>query len=123
MGSVSSTIKRLLPTPVVDSIRRARVRLRRRFNLDLRREFDDRQEFLRKVCLALEFNGIEGDYAEFGCCWAMTFCMAYDNIAGRRNGKTPVHLWAFDSFQGLPSSTAEEDVHPVWVPGSFCMPL
>lgn len=66
---------------------------------------------------ALEFNGISGDYAEFGCHGARTFRYAYDQIKSRP--KIARHLWAFDSFQGLPPPESEKDFHPVWKPGAM----
>ncbi|MBI2710889.1 MAG: hypothetical protein HYX34_14535 [Actinobacteria bacterium] len=60
-------------------------------------------------------NGISGDYVEFGSWGAHTFRAAYEamSIAGR-----PRHMWAFDSFQGLPEAVDELDEHPGWLPGS-----
>jgi O-methyltransferase len=115
--------KHYLPAPLVDAFRRTRLRFRRRYHAHARHEYGDRREFFRKALMALEFNGIAGDYAEFGCCGAMTFCMAYEFLAQRRASAAPVHLWAFDSFQGLPESAVTEDAHPVWTPGSFKMSL
>lgn len=76
----------------------------------------DREDFLRKALVALDFNGIAGDYAEFGCHGGMTFGLAHHYITaiGR-----PRHLWAFDSFAGLPPSDRPDDQHPHWVPGTL----
>src|SRR5437660_906115 len=54
-----------------------------------------RQEFLFNAFKALSFNGIDGDYAEFGSSGGMTFGLAY--LEARRHGH-PAKLWAFDSF-------------------------
>jgi len=36
-----------------------------------------RKEFFRCAFSALAFNGIEGDYTEFGCCGGVTFGLAF----------------------------------------------
>lgn len=77
-------------------------------------EYQDRRAFFYKVFRALSFNGIDGDYAEFGCWTGKTFHMAYRE--SRRFEKT-CHLWAFDSFCGLPPQSLPEDQHPMWIEG------
>jgi O-methyltransferase len=84
------------------------------------REMTDRAEFLDKAFKAVTFNGISGDYFEFGCCGGHTFTFAFQ--AGRRHGN-PAHLWAFDSFAGLPPSAGEADHHPAWVEGEMKIEL
>ncbi|MGE5275822.1 MAG: hypothetical protein ACM3SU_02400 [Acidobacteriota bacterium] len=72
---------------------------------------EDRREFFRKAFLTLGFNGISGDYAEFGCETGTTFGLAWEE-----NGKAARQLaflshrerqnrffWALDSFRGLPA--------------------
>ncbi|MCC7426203.1 MAG: hypothetical protein IT557_04820 [Alphaproteobacteria bacterium] len=77
-----------------------------------------RREFFRAAFYALHFNGIAGDYAEFGCHDAKTFRMAYRwSRAHRRMPKRM--LWAFDSFQGLPPAETGKDDHPAWVAGAM----
>jgi O-methyltransferase len=81
-----------------------------------RSEMVHRKEFLRRAFHCVAFNGIEGDYAEFGCNGAMTFRLAW----GAANlVDYPTHLWGFDSFAGLPSSDDPRDDHPQWVPGTM----
>ena len=75
-----------------------------------------RQLFLSNAFRALTFNGIDGDYAEFGCWGGMTFSLA--DREARRYGH-PAKLWAFDSFQGLPPSSDAGDKHPAWVEGAL----
>lgn len=75
-----------------------------------------RQEFLRRCMQYVSFNEITGDYAEFGCASARTFRFAYDLA---RLKHLPIHLWAFDSFEGLPERRDPRDTHPKWVPGVF----
>lgn len=64
------------------------------------------------AAVALGVNQISGDYVEFGSWGGNTLRMAYENLApaGR-------HLWAFDSFSGMPEPTDDRDVHPGWQTG------
>jgi hypothetical protein len=66
------------------------------------REKTCRQEFFYNAFKALAFNGIDGDYAEFGCWGGMTFALAYHES---RRHQHQAKLWAFDSFAGLPAGT------------------
>jgi hypothetical protein len=76
----------------------------------------ERKSFMRRAFYALSFNGIEGDYAEFGSNSATTFRLAHraSRLVGHR-----AHLWAFDSFEGLPPGVDERDEHPAWIPGTM----
>lgn len=79
-----------------------------------------RQEFFSNAFKALRFNGIDGDYAEFGSWGGLTFALAYQESRRRgHHGK----LWAFDSFQGLPSPQVEADDHPEWQSGRLATTL
>lgn len=70
-----------------------------------------RQHFFYNAFRVLSFNGIDGDYVEFGCHGAGTITLAYQEMSKHGNqGK----LWAFDSFQGLPAPQNEKDDHPHW---------
>jgi len=69
---------------------------------------------------ALAYNGIDGDYVEFGCAGGLTFVLAY--IESRRNNRHNAHLWAFDSFQGLPAGECDKDKHRGWVEGALTFP-
>jgi hypothetical protein len=60
-------------------------------------------------------NGIDGDYVEFGSEGANTLPLAHEAISAM--GQTR-HLWAFDSFAGLPEAAHERDEHPQWGPGA-----
>src|SRR2546423_1498926 len=85
---------------------------------DMQHQIDEiagRRDFLRKSFMAIWVNMISGDYAEFGCCGATTFRLAHQ--ASRGNLIKP-HLWAFDSFKGLPPGNNE---HPRWTPGAMTM--
>jgi hypothetical protein len=79
-----------------------------------------REEFFHQCFQALRFNGIDGDYAEFGCHGARTFAMAYH---ASREHKLECGLWAFDSFEGLPPATADVDEHRKWTPGRMSTSL
>jgi hypothetical protein len=87
----------------------------------------DRREFFRRAFLALGFNAIGGDYAEFGCHTGTTFGLAYQEYQ-----KAAKHLsflsystainrkfWALDSFRGLPAPRGDEDEHPYWIEGNL----
>ncbi len=65
---------------------------------------------------ALHFNGITGDYVEFGCHNALTFRLAYDEIERR---SLATRMWAFDSFEGLPPASGIHDAHPRWAEGAM----
>ena len=69
-----------------------------------------RKEFFRCAFSALAFNGIEGDYTEFGCCGGVTFGLAFRES---RKSNYFCKLWAFDSFKGLPPKVTKEDDHPI----------
>ncbi len=112
---LTTAARRLVP----DKLRRLRSDLIHA----LRRDEDhyervERRDFMRRAFRALAFNGIGGDYAEFGCCGGQTFGLGYWAIhrAGVRRG-----LWAFDSFQGLPPQAGSDDAHPMWVCGEMAI--
>lgn len=89
------------------------------FRVDVRERFC-RQEFFYNAFKALSFNGINGDYLEFGCNGGMTFALAHQEA--RRHGH-PARLWAFDSFRGLPAQQGQHDAHPMWVEHSLATDL
>jgi hypothetical protein len=84
------------------------------------RERQCRQEFFYNAYTALAFNGIDGDYCEFGCHQGMTFQLAHQE--SRRRGMN-ARMWAFDSFQGLPPALCPEDNHPRWKQGTMATSL
>ena len=86
------------------------------FPSQVREEFG-RQQFFANAFKALVFNGIEGDYAEFGSCGGMTFSLAHREASRYGHG---AKLWAFDSFHGLPRAQ-EADHHPRWIEGKMIM--
>lgn len=79
-------------------------------------EDDHRAEFMRRAFHALGFNGIKGDYAEFGSHGGTTFALAHSEVTRWKQKRM---LWAFDSFQGLPDQQQAEDYHPGWKKGKM----
>ncbi len=89
----------------------------RLYRTDVRHsEVEHRREFMRRAFHALSFNGISGDYIEFGSHGGTTFSLAYDEIKRWRKART---LWAVDSFAGLPEQQGEDDYHPGWKRGKM----
>jgi hypothetical protein len=126
MRSLRAVAKQYLPAPVrnivrppIDTIRYAFIRLKTGPN----HEYRDRYDFFRKAFKALDFNRISGDYAEFGCCGGMTFSIANKILTKQPATGSPVHLWAFDSFEGLPEPAGTDDAHPFWFRGNLSMSL
>jgi O-methyltransferase len=81
-------------------------------------DLSDLKRLMRRAFQMLVYNGIEGDYAEFGCWGARTFTLA--SGAARLVGHK-AHLWAFDSFEGLPDSGDPRDEHAGWTKGAMAM--
>lgn len=90
---------------------------------------EDRREFFRKAFLTLGFNGISGDYAEFGCYTGTTFGLAWGECQNAAKHLEFLEyrcaqqrfFWALDSFRGLPMPKGPADEHPAWTPGSLAM--
>lgn len=80
------------------------------------RETVARSHFFDRAFKALVYNGIKGDYLEFGSHGARTITLA--SRAAVRHGHA-AHLWAFDSFAGLPGASHGADIHPEWPEGSM----
>lgn len=120
--SFKSLLKPVVPQPVLKWYSVHRPGRRRRDEHKLH-EINDRAEFLRRAFIALQYNGISGDYAEFGCCSAKTFTLAYRTLTTYPYPLGSVHLWAFDSFQGLPEHSDPKDEHPKWNPGTMAISL
>jgi O-methyltransferase len=86
----------------------------------IERTIRSRSEFFEHAFVALSFNGISGDYAEFGCYGGASMWLAWQEIVAN-----PVrrHMWAFDSFRGLPETADPRDDHPAWIPNTMAMSL
>jgi O-methyltransferase len=82
----------------------------------IQRVVGQRSEFFDCAFIALSFNGISGDYAEFGSCGGTSMWLARQAIAAN---PVPRHMWAFDSFAGLPKTEEPRDAHPAWVPNTM----
>lgn len=84
------------------------------------RFYDDgrRLDFFGHAFRALTFNGIDGDYCEFGCYTCQTFHSAYIMAKAFRH---TARMWAFDSFCGLPAPSVPEDEHPRWFEGNMAI--
>jgi O-methyltransferase len=105
--------RRVLPDPVLSRLLRYRHRVS---DHDEVAAWRFKHEFFWNAFKALDFNCIDGDYVEFGCHGGMTFRLAFDQIR-QRNIKR--HMWAFDSFEGLPERTHQLDNHPRWKKGDM----
>lgn len=84
-------------------------------------EHQGRHDVIHQSLITLDFNGIPGVYAEFGCCGANTFGFAHQALKRCRTIKR--QMWAFDSFAGLPPADCPEDDHPRWLAGTMKMGL
>jgi O-methyltransferase len=80
----------------------------------LTKYMSDAQSFFRDAALALAINGITGDYVEFGAWGSKSLSLAHEAITLSGASR---HLWAFDSFVGLPEAADPRDVHPQWGAG------
>jgi len=78
------------------------------------KKIDDIDRFMWDAAVALAVNAISGDYVEFGSWGGNTLRVAHERF---RHAGTPRHLWAFDSFEGLPEATDPRDHHPGWRSG------
>lgn len=113
MKLLKKIIKRLIPKKYHCDLQMLRLFLEKD---NLFYELIQRQEFMRKTFHFFSFNGITGDYLEFGCCSGNTFRLAYQES---RKLNFDCKLWAFDSFSGLPSPSSHRDEHPRWKEGSM----
>jgi O-methyltransferase len=66
----------------------------------------DRRNFFWDACVALQINGITGDYVEFGSYGGNSLSLAYEALTQIGSAR---RLWAFDSFAGLPEITDPRD--------------
>jgi O-methyltransferase len=84
----------------------------------IERTLRGKSEFFECAFVALSFNGISGDYAEFGCYGGTSMSLAWQEITAN---PVPRHMWAFDSFFGLPKTEDPRDDHPAWIPSTMSM--
>ncbi|MEO6629392.1 MAG: FkbM family methyltransferase [Aquihabitans sp.] len=78
------------------------------------RQIDGLETFFRDAFVSQWVNGVSGDYVEFGSWGGNTLRVAYEEA---RDAHVPRHLWAFDSFEGLPAPADDRDNHPGWSAG------
>jgi O-methyltransferase len=114
---MNPTLRKTVPQPVIRIARRLWSMLT---SSPMMTAFVDREAFFSRAMFVLSTNGIDGDYVEFGCHSGQTFAMAWREI--RRNRRAS-HLWAFDSFQGMPDMKCQADEHPEWIAGTMATSL
>lgn len=114
MEFLKRCIRKVIPAKVLTLARNARDALFGKY------ERSERRELMRKAFTVLAFNGISGDYLEFGSYGGMTFALAYKES---RRVKFRCKLWSFDSFRGLPPQASPEDEQQNWVEGAMSMGL
>lgn len=84
----------------------------------LEAEFLARREFFQKSFHMLDYNGISGDYVEFGSGGGATLITALRLSTNSQSNRT---FWTFDSFKGLPHSVSADDEHPQWSSGVYAV--
>ena len=84
----------------------------------IQRTLRSKSTFFEHAFVALSFNGISGDYAEFGCYGGTSMWLAWQEITANPLDR---HMWAFDSFAGLPETGDPRDEHPAWIPSTMSM--
>lgn len=107
-------MKQYVPFAVKAGLRRVLDRVRDEETVISLRE---KRSFIKKAFAALQFNGIPGDYLEFGTGGGVSFIAA--DRANRRSSRPLRKLWGFDSFEGLPEETSTRNQHRAWVAGSM----
>ena len=90
------------------------IRVSRRFDGFRENRFSERG-MLAQAFEFVRLNGIPGDYLEFGLWRGRTFLHA--RRMRKLYGLEDMHLWGFDSFQGLPEPKPE--VNEIWSQGQF----
>ena len=84
----------------------------------------NRADILELAFIFAASNWIRGAYLEFGCHTGRTFHMAWEasrDVYPRSARDWLPHLWALDSFSGLPALTGSDTEHPRWSEGDFRM--
>lgn len=111
--SVKSVFNRLLGVKISNWLYRNFFAIGK-YHKQIWQEYDsDRDKFFFQCMRFLDFNQIKGDYLEFGCYTGVTFMLAHRH--SRLSGLN-MHLYAFDSFQGLPEPKGI-DSHSQWKEG------
>lgn len=76
--------------------------------------------FYAEIMKYVEFNRLQGDYAEFGVYQGASFISSYSAAARLR--LQHMRFFAFDSFRGLPQPANPHDVEPFRA-GAFAAPM
>jgi hypothetical protein len=76
--------------------------------------------FYAEIMKYVEFNRLQGDYAEFGVYQGASFISSYR--AASRLRLSQMRFFAFDSFLGLPQPANPNDVEPFQA-GAFAAPM
>ena len=84
----------------------------------IERVLRSKSDFFERAFVALSFNGISGDYAEFGCEGGTSMWLAWQEIAANPVAR---HMWAFDPFAGIPKTEDPEDDQLTWIPDTVSM--
>jgi hypothetical protein len=84
----------------------------------IERVLQSKSEFFERAFIALSFNKISGDYAEFGCGGGTSMWLAWREIAANPVAR---HMWAFDPFAGMPKAEDQRDDPPTWMPDTVSM--
>jgi hypothetical protein len=84
----------------------------------IERVLRNKSEFFERAFIALSFNGMSGDYVEFGCPDGTSMWLAWQEIAANPVAR---HMWAFDPFVGTPKTEDPIDEHPRWMPDTMSM--
>ena len=113
MRQIKSLIKKLIPDSIIQQIKKRRNGIH---GADAYEAIKFKGQFFWNAFKALDYNGIDGDYVEFGSHGGKTFKLASDQIK-KRNIKR--HMWSFDSFEGLPANVTTADKHPKWQEGTM----
>lgn len=114
---MNAALRKIVPQPVIRMARRLCVMFT---SSPIMTAYVEREEFFSRAMFLLSTNGIQGDYVEFGCHSGQTFAMAWREIARHRRAS---HLWAFDSFEGMPRQKCKADDHPEWIQGAMATSL
>jgi len=117
MTFLKRSIRAALPAKVLAPLRDVKNAL---FQTRTYYERSERRELMRKSFCALGFNGISGDYLEFGSWGGMTFTLAYQEAGGHTFA---VNCGRSTPFKACRQQAGPEDEHPNWVEGDMSTSL
>jgi O-methyltransferase len=111
-GSVAQAEDAVVPTWVAGSTKHE---LAQRA---IERVLRSKSEFFERAFIALSFNGISGDYSEFGCEGGASMWLAWQEIAANPVAR---HMWAFDPFARAPGTEDPGGDQLTWIPNRVSM--